>query len=95
MEPEPTLLRAARILRSLGYDERQIDEILTAFANEGIRLSHGDADEMVCTWVDVERRAVPKEADTIIRTITRMLGERTWSTTHWLDGLRGPRDATR
>lgn len=56
----------------------------------GIGLADLAANEMVCRWVSVSERAVPPEADTIIRTITRTLGERSDSTTHWLDGLRGP-----
>jgi hypothetical protein len=34
---------------------------------------------------------VPKEADTIIRTITITTDGIARSTTHWLDGLRSPR----
>jgi hypothetical protein len=38
-------------------------------------------------------RAVPPDADTIIRTITRTVDGNSASTTHWLDGLRSPRAA--
>jgi hypothetical protein len=46
---------------------------------------------LACRWVDVRERAVPPDADTIIRTISRTIGAHSTSTTHWLDGLRGPR----
>lgn len=49
------------------------------------------ADELLVRWVDVREQAVPPDADTIIRTITRTLGDQSTSTTHWLSGLRGPR----
>jgi hypothetical protein len=64
--------------------------IVALLRAHGLRLADAQADEMVCTWVSTAVRAVPPDADTIIRTITRTVGEHSWSTTHWLEGLRGP-----
>lgn len=70
----------------LGDPERLIAVLRAA----GIELADRTANEMVCRWVSVTERAVPPQADTIIRTITRTLGNHSDSSTHWLDGLRGP-----
>jgi hypothetical protein len=59
----------------------------------GLTLADTSEDEMVCRWVNVETQPVPPDADTIIRTITTTLADRSWSTTHWLHGLRGPRSS--
>ena len=40
----------------------------------------------------LELHTQPPDADTIIRTITTTRGEQSLSSTHWLDGLRGPRN---
>lgn len=66
------------------------DLLIALLRAAGVGLADRAANEMVCRWVSVAERAVPPQADTIIRTITRTLGERSDSTTHWLDGLRGP-----
>jgi hypothetical protein len=41
-------------------------------------------------WVDVHEQPVSPEADTIIRTLTRTVGEHSWSSTYWLESLRAP-----
>lgn len=58
--------------------------------SEGLVLADSRRDEMVCRWVSVAERAVPPDADTIIRTITRTQGSQTFTSVHWLEGLRGP-----
>lgn len=80
--------RAFHVLQhaQLGDPERLIELLRAA----GIELADRAANEMVCRWVSVTERAVPPQADTIIRTITRTLGSHSDSSTHWLDGLRGP-----
>ncbi len=66
------------------------DLLIALLRAAGVGLADRAANEMVCRWVSVAERAVPPQADTIIRTITRTLGDRTDVSTHWLDGLRGP-----
>ena len=68
--------------------------LLATLDAAGISLADERNDELAVRWVNVLERAVPPEADTIIRTITRTAGEYSTSTTHWLDGLRGPRLAS-
>ncbi len=65
--------------------------IIDTLRAAGLRLADENANELVCRWINVLDRAVPPEADTIIRTITRTLDGHSSSTTHWLDGLRSPR----
>ncbi|HEX4476785.1 MAG TPA: hypothetical protein VH142_16970 [Polyangiaceae bacterium] len=87
---ETTDERAVRVLENHGFGNSARDA-LGALRAAGIYLASDERDEMVCRWVNVAERAVPREADTIIRTITRTLDGVSTSTTHWLDGLRGPR----
>lgn len=65
--------------------------VLDVLRKAGLSLADAGNDELVCRWVNVIERAVPPEADTIIRTITRTNDAGSFSSTHWLDGLRGPR----
>jgi hypothetical protein len=65
-------------------------DIIALLRAAGVELADRASREMVCRWVSVAERAVPPEADTIIRTITRTLGTQSETTTHWLDGLRSP-----
>jgi len=88
-----TWQRALSALTGTGIDAGQAQQVLNTLASAGISLVDDHDDELACRWVDVQQRAVPPEADTIIRTITTTVGERSWSTTHWLDGLRAPRSA--
>lgn len=84
----PTEQRAfAALAASHDGAARIIDTLRAA----GLRLASENDDELVCRWVDVLERAVPPDADTIIRTITRTIDGQSTSTTHWLDGLRSPR----
>ena len=80
--------RALEVLhRGQGLDAAGLVALLRA---EGLRIADARSDELVCRWVSTADRAVPPEADTIIRTITRTLAAQSYTTVHWLDGLRGP-----
>jgi hypothetical protein len=74
--------RALSVLVASGLDPDTAQRALNAL---------DAADELLVRWVDVREQGVPADADTIIRTITRTLGDESTSTTHWLSGLRGPR----
>jgi hypothetical protein len=93
MTRSQTWQRALGALTATGVDAGQAQHVLNTLASAGLSLVDDQDDELACRWVDVQQRAVPPEADTIIRTITTTVGERTWSTTHWLEGLRAPRSA--
>jgi hypothetical protein len=80
--------RAFRLLANTRQDAAWVIDTLRA---AGLRLADENDNELVCRWVNVLERAVPAEADTIIRTITRTIDGRSTSTTHWLDGLRSPK----
>ena len=83
--------RAVQAVAARGGDVGTARFVLEVLRQAGLRVADEERGELVVRWVNVSERAVPPEADTIIRTITRTLGEQTTSTTHWLDGLRGPR----
>lgn len=83
--------RAVQAVAARGGDVGTARFVLEVLRQAGLRVADEQRGELVVRWVNVSERAVPPEADTIIRTITRTLGEQTTSTTHWLDGLRGPR----
>jgi hypothetical protein len=86
-----TAQRAYSALINAGVHGAEAQRLLTALSTAGISLSDETDDELVVRWVDVRAQPVPPEADTIIRTITTTRGEQSWSSTHWLAGLRGPR----
>jgi hypothetical protein len=86
-----TTERAFQLFTALGAEPSFALSLLSSLENAGIRLADDQADELVVRWVNVLERAVPPDADTIIRTITRTTDGHSASTTHWLDGLRGPR----
>lgn len=86
-----TETRVLEWIRSHGGDMAQAEWLLASLRNAGVQLADAQRDEMVCRWVSVLERAVPPEADTLIRTITRTVDGLSTSSTHWLDGLRGPR----
>lgn len=80
--------RAFEALQRAGAaDPQGVIELLRA---AGVDCADRARREMVCRWVPVPERAVPPEADTIIRTITRTSGSHSETSTYWLDGLRGP-----
>lgn len=81
---------AAAALRASGIDEATIARSLEALRVGGLVLSNAHHTSMLCSWVPVAERAVPPEADTIIRTITRTTDGRSTSYTYWLEGLRAP-----
>ena len=85
--------RAFSALVSSGLDPAAAERALIALAQAGVNLTDASPNELVCHWIDVRDRAVPAEADTIIRTITTTLGSQSTITTHWLSGLRGPQPA--
>jgi hypothetical protein len=86
-----TWQRALAVLTSVNVDANQAAYLLNTLNQSGLNLVDDLQDELAVKWVDVRAQAVPPEADTIIRTITKTNGADTSSTTHWLDGLRGPR----
>lgn len=86
-----TAQRAHSALVNAGVYAGEAERLIAALAAAGIQLSDETGDELVVRWVDVQAQPVPPDADTIIRTITTTRGEQSWSTTHWLAGLRGPR----
>ena len=87
-----TSARALEFLLGEGLSPPFAQSLLQALDAAGISLSDERNEELAVRWVNVVERAVPPEADTIIRTITRTVGDRSTTTTHWLDGLRGPRE---
>jgi len=86
-----TWQRALAVLTSVNVDANQAAYLLNTLNQSGLNLVDNLQDELAVKWVDVRTQGVPPEADTIIRTITKTNGTETSSTTHWLDGLRGPR----
>jgi len=82
--------RALAALLERGFDANTANNLLGSLAAVGVGLYDAQPDTLVVRWVDVRERAVPPEADTIIRTISRTSEGQTTSTTHWLQGLRGP-----
>lgn len=73
-----------------GFDAGAAEAALSALARARVRLADAGAGEFVCRWVDVRVRAVPPEADTIIRTVTRTTSDASLSNTHWLEGVEPP-----
>jgi hypothetical protein len=88
---DDTEQRAIQLLVQQGNDAGVVRAVLAALRDAGIRLADERNNELAVRWVDVLERAVPPDADTIIRTITRTIDGHSTSTTHWLDGLRAPR----
>jgi hypothetical protein len=82
--------RALRALSTAGFDYGAASSALDALERSGLRLADATAGELVCRWVDVRERAVPPEADTIIRTVTRSSEATSRSSTHWLEGIEPP-----
>jgi hypothetical protein len=84
--------RAFQVLMARFGDAQLAQSAISALNAAGISLADQDDQELVVRWVNVLECAVPPDADTIIRTITRggNDGHSTISS-HWLDGLRGPR----
>lgn len=83
--------RALEAIVATGATLQDAEAMLRALRAAGLTLADEHADELVVRWIDVNVRPVPPEADTIIRTITRTVDGQSWSTTHWLEGLRSPR----
>jgi len=82
---------AVQALAYAGFSSFDAERALAALKQAGLHLADPQQDEFVCRWVNVLERAVPSEADTIIRTITKTNNGISTSSTHWLDGLREPR----
>ena len=87
-----TSQRAYEAITAVGLPPNDAQRVLAALSGAGISLADASDDELVCRWVNVATQAVPPDADTIIRTITTTRGEQSLSSTHWLEGLRGPRN---
>jgi hypothetical protein len=87
--PTSAEARALRLVLDTGADAAPLEALLLQLRDHGLRLVD-TRNELSCRWVDVRERPVPPEADTIIRTLTRTLGEQSWSATYWLEGLRAP-----
>lgn len=81
--------RAIAVLQQAGIpvDPYRVIEVLS---EAGLSLADAQRKEMVCRWVPTGERAVPPDADTIIRTITTTNAQASWSNVYWLDGLRPP-----
>jgi hypothetical protein len=77
-------------LSRAGFDAGAAEAALTALEGARIRLAASGAGEFVCRWVDVRVQAVPPEADTIIRTVTRTTDGVSFNNTHWLEGIEAP-----
>jgi len=88
--PTPAEARALALAFDSGMDAAVLETALRALRVAGLRLVDTRTGELACRCVDVHERAVPPEADTIIRTLTNTIGNRSWSATYWLDGLRAP-----
>jgi hypothetical protein len=86
----PNRQRALALLTQSGFDPNGAEALLNQFERAGLLLADATQGEFVCRWVNVAERAVPSEADTIIRTVTRTRGEQSLSYTHWLDGIEPP-----
>ena len=84
--------RAYEAITAAGVHPNDAQRVLAALSGADISLADARDDELVCRWVNVQTQAVPSDADTIIRTITTTRGVQSLSSTHWLDGLRGPRN---
>ncbi len=87
--PTPAEAQALRLMFDTGGDAAGLESLLLRLRQAGLRLVD-TRNELACHWVDVREQAVPPEADTIIRTLTRTIGEQSWSATFWLEGLRAP-----
>lgn len=87
--PTRTEARALMAMSAAGADTGSCEQMLLRLRDAGFRL-FDLREDMACRWVDVRERPVPPEADTIIRTLTRTVGERSWTATYWLEGLRAP-----
>jgi hypothetical protein len=87
-----TAQRAFSALITAGVHADEAQRLLNVLSGAGISLGVAVDDELVVRWVNVQAQAVPPDADTIIRTITTTSGDQSLSTTHWLQGLRGPRN---
>lgn len=87
--PTPAEARALRTMFDSNDDAAGLERMLLKLREAGLHLVES-RDELACRWVDVRERAVPPEADTIIRTLTRTVGGQSWSATYWLEGLRAP-----
>ncbi len=91
MSQENAEQRAISAILAAGGNAQDARWMLGMLKHAGLSLADAENDELVCRWVDVTVRPVPPEADTIIRTITKTVDGNSWSTTHWLEGLRAPR----
>jgi hypothetical protein len=87
--PTPAEARALTAMFDCGEDAQGLERMLLRLRSAGLRLVDTN-NELACRWVDVRERPVPPEADTIIRTLTRTIGEQSWSASFWLEGLRAP-----
>ena len=82
--------RALGLLTQSGFDPNGAEALLSQLECAGLLLADTTQGEFVGRWVNVAERAVPADADTIIRTVTRTSGEQSLSYTHWLDGIEPP-----
>ena len=87
--PTPAEARALTAMFDSGEDAAGLERMLLQLRAAGLRLVDV-RNELACRWVDVRERPVPPEADTIIRTLTRSIGNQSWTATYWLEGLRAP-----
>jgi hypothetical protein len=85
-----TEARASSVVATGGVDPLAFSRALDLLRAAGIQLIDTERGEFKVKWIDVRERAVPPDADTIIRTITKTVGDVSTSTTHWLEGIQAP-----
>jgi hypothetical protein len=85
-----TEARASSIIATSGVDPLAFSRALDLLRAAGIQLIDTQRGEFKVKWIDVQDRAVPPDADTIIRTITTTVEGVSTSTTHWLEGIQPP-----
>lgn len=86
----PSELSAIALMQQHGASSTQAQWLMQNLRDSGMRLANQQVDELVVRWVPISERAVPADADTIIRTITTTTNGVSRVQTFWLDGLRGP-----
>jgi hypothetical protein len=85
-----TEARAASVVAARGGDALAFSQALDALRAAGIQLVDTERGDFAVRWIDVNVRAVPPDADTIIRTVTTTINGVSTSKTHWLEGIKAP-----
>jgi hypothetical protein len=85
-----TRLRAFELLKAGGFTSSSAEAVLDLLERGGVDLADKEHGQFVVRWVNVNERALPPEADTIIRTVTLTRADYSVAATHWLDGIVPP-----